>query len=130
MRKSIKLISSIVLLGIFIFIAAGSLEEDEMKDGIKSAASYDDAIKEVDKLFDFYSSEYNKICSGPRNHQTEKKFLDLAENLLALSQIGGTCKNLDSDVQLKVSDYANKKINADEDIKSVLFGTGAHPKCW
>ena len=126
MKTSIKLFASFLLFGFFIFLGFGSDEEE----GIQNANSYEEATKEIDNIISNYQEEYKELCEGPRNPQTETKFLNLAKRLLSLSECGNKCEKLDRDVQIKVSEYSRKKIESDQDLKSVLFGTGAHPKCW
>ncbi len=123
MKKSVKLVSSILLFGFFIFLGFGSDEESD----ISGASSFEGAKKEVDDVISAYEEEYNDLCGSARNGQNKEKFRDLSLKISSLRNCGMECRNLDTKDQFKVSEYAEQKINSNKDFVALLKYT---VNCW
>lgn len=124
--KKLKHLYSIIIVSIFLFIAAGS---DNPASGVRNASDLEDVMEEIDDAFDDFQDEYESLCEEKRNDQLKKKYMELMGNIQSVVEAPWENENLSATEQNQGVDYAQEKLRKYKGLYK-LAGGGGKIDCW
>ena len=124
--KKIKHLYSIIIVSIFLFIAAGS---DNAASGVRNASDLEDVMEEIDDAFDDFKDEYESLCEEKRNDKLKKKYMKLMGNIQSVVEAPWENENLSATEQNQGVDYAQEKLRKYKGLYK-LAGGGGKIDCW
>ena len=125
MKKS-KHLYSIIIVSIFLFIAASSGNPGS---GVKNASDLGDVMEEIDDAFDDFQDEYESLCDEKRNDQLKKKYMDLMGKIQSVVEAPWENENLSATEQNQGVDYAQEKLRKYKGLYELAGGSGKID-CW
>ena len=114
--------------GLFILLLAGNINKEKTSSKyFENANNYEEAIQVVDFKINEFSETYNDLCGRPHNDKLKERFGYLGTDVNALFGCGAKCDNLSTEIQIKVTDYAIKKLKENNNLLELTKG---NIPCW
>jgi hypothetical protein len=123
-QKILVSFTLILLLGGIVYGAV----TDETKLDPTAVHQYDHGTFIVNERFDDLSSKYDDLCGKPRNEQLKEEYQDLQQEVMLLHQFGHECAELSTEDQLKLVNYARKKIESHKGLDNLMIS--GMIDCW
>lgn len=114
--------------GLFILLLAGNINKEKTSSKyFENANNYEEAIQVVDFKINEFSETYNDLCGRPHNDKLKERFGYLGTDVNALFGCGAKCDNLSTEIQIKVTEYAIKKLKENNNLLELTKG---NIPCW